>query len=104
MEQSRLVSIEHIGSQASLTLSSTPHQKRKLGDTDFEVADSEDDEYGWEDEDALPTMPPQWQGSEDLLVGQHDEEGNRADEAASEEEFARNVDPESNPDDDAESD
>ena len=48
------------------------------------MADSEDDEdYGWDAEDAdhVP-IPPQWQGSEDLLVGQHDEEGNRIDDVS----------------------
>ncbi|RSL50465.1 hypothetical protein CEP54_011906 [Fusarium duplospermum] len=47
--------------------------KRKLGETELEVPDSEDDEdYGWADEDeaAMPAPPPQWQGSEDLLLGQ----------------------------------
>ncbi|KAI0132263.1 P-loop containing nucleoside triphosphate hydrolase protein [Xylariales sp. AK1849] len=78
-----LVSVEYNGTQPSLTLSSTPLPKRKLGETDFEIADSED-EYGWEDEDAtkLPPNPSQWQGSEDLLLGEHDEEGNRKDESA----------------------
>lgn len=58
--------------------------KRKLGDTDFDVAGSEDDEdYGWDAEDAehMP-VPPQWQGSEDILVGQHDDEGNRIDDVS----------------------
>lgn len=48
-------------------------QKRKREQTDFEVPDSEDDEdYGWADDDetALPAPPPQWQGSEDILLGQ----------------------------------
>jgi hypothetical protein len=34
-------------------------------------SDAEDDEdYGWaeEDEEDMPGMPPQWQGSEDILV------------------------------------
>ncbi|KAJ4313883.1 hypothetical protein N0V84_009185 [Fusarium piperis] len=47
--------------------------KRKLGETELEVPDSEDDEdYGWADEDeaAMPAPPPQWQGSEDLILGQ----------------------------------
>jgi hypothetical protein len=47
--------------------------KRKLGNTDFEVPDSEDDEdYGWANEDDahLPPPPSQWQGSEDILLGQ----------------------------------
>ncbi|KAF5027799.1 hypothetical protein F66182_98 [Fusarium sp. NRRL 66182] len=46
--------------------------KRKLGETELEVPDSEDDEdYGWADEDeaAMPAPPPQWQGSEDLILG-----------------------------------
>lgn len=47
---------------------STPGAKRKLGETDFEVADSEDEDYGWADDDELPPMPSQWQGSEDLLL------------------------------------
>jgi hypothetical protein len=38
-----------------------------------EIPDSEetDEDYGWQDEDdaAMPGMPPQWQGSEDLLLG-----------------------------------
>ncbi|KAF5986887.1 hypothetical protein FBULB1_2240 [Fusarium bulbicola] len=47
--------------------------KRKLGQTELEVPDSDDDEdYGWADEDeaAMPAPPPQWQGSEDLILGQ----------------------------------
>ena len=50
-----------------------PLRKRKLGQTELEVPDSEDDEdYGWaeEDEAAMPAPPPQWQGSEDILLGQ----------------------------------
>ncbi|KJZ79836.1 hypothetical protein HIM_00550 [Hirsutella minnesotensis 3608] len=48
-------------------------RKRKLGQAGLEVPDSEDDEdYGWADEDeaAMPAPPPQWQGSEDILLGQ----------------------------------
>ncbi|UNI21637.1 hypothetical protein JDV02_007611 [Purpureocillium takamizusanense] len=47
-------------------------RKRKLGHTGLEVPDSEDDEdYGWadEDEESMPAPPPQWQGSEDILLG-----------------------------------
>ncbi|KAF4985681.1 hypothetical protein FGRMN_11124 [Fusarium graminum] len=47
--------------------------KRKLGQTELEVPNSDDDEdYGWADEDeaAMPAPPPQWQGSEDLILGQ----------------------------------
>lgn len=50
-----------------------PGQKRKRGHTGLEVPDSEDDEnYGWGDGDeaAMPAPPPQWQGSEDILLGQ----------------------------------
>ncbi|SPN98594.1 related to DNA repair protein rhp55 [Cephalotrichum gorgonifer] len=44
--------------------------KRKFGDVRREIPDS-DDEYGWDSEDEahLPPEPPQWQGSEDLIVG-----------------------------------
>lgn len=49
------------------------HKKRKLSHTGLEIPDSEDDEdYGWaeEDEASMPGPPPQWQGSEDILLGQ----------------------------------
>ncbi|CAI4214829.1 unnamed protein product [Parascedosporium putredinis] len=44
--------------------------KRKLGVTRQEVPDS-DEEYGWDSDDNahLPPEPPQWQGSEDLIIG-----------------------------------
>ncbi|KEZ40477.1 hypothetical protein SAPIO_CDS8362 [Scedosporium apiospermum] len=47
-----------------------PQMKRKLGVTRLEVPDSDED-YGWDsDDDAhLPPEPPQWQGSEDLIIG-----------------------------------
>lgn len=48
-------------------------QKRKRSEDGAEVPDSEDDEdYGWaeEDEADLPPPPPQWQGSEDIILGQ----------------------------------
>ncbi|RYP06428.1 hypothetical protein DL764_003164 [Monosporascus ibericus] len=77
-----LVGIETEGSQPSLVLS-TSHGKRKLDETDFELADSEDEDYGWDDEDAIemPTVP-QWQGSEDILLG-HKEDGGNQSEATS---------------------
>lgn len=55
-----------------MPLSPNSRLKRKLSQTGFEVADSEGEDYGWEDEDELemPRMPPQWQGSEDILLGQ----------------------------------
>ncbi len=75
-----LVEIETDSSQSSLMLSSISHHKRKLGETDFEIADSEDEDYGWEDEDAaaMPTAP-QWQGSEDILLGHAEDEGSQSD-------------------------
>ncbi|KAH7165481.1 P-loop containing nucleoside triphosphate hydrolase protein [Dactylonectria macrodidyma] len=57
---------------ASQSIEVTGH-KRKLGQTGLEVPDSEDEEnYGWGDGDeaAMPAPPPQWQGSEDILLGQ----------------------------------
>ena len=52
-----------------LLSTATPVGKRKLGDTEFEIADSEDEDYGWDgDDDELPPNPSQWQGSEDLLL------------------------------------
>ncbi|KAI0459348.1 P-loop containing nucleoside triphosphate hydrolase protein [Xylaria acuta] len=65
--------------QPSLALATNPHrQKRKFGETDIEIADSEGEDYGWEDEDEaeMPNMPPQWQGSEDLLLGRAEEDDN----------------------------
>lgn len=54
---------------SSRALSATPAPKRKLAATNFEIADSEDEDYGWDDDDdALPPMPSQWQGSEDILL------------------------------------
>lgn len=56
----------------SIPTSNTSQPKRKLGQADLEVADSDDEDYGWADEDEayLPAPPPQWQGSEDILLGQ----------------------------------
>ena len=66
-----------------MVLSSAPHHKRKLGETDFELPDSQDEDYGWEDEDAaaMPTVP-QWQGSEDILLGHTEDDGGQSDEAS----------------------
>jgi len=63
-----LVAVEYDTTQRTEALSSVQAQKRKLGDTDLEIADSEDEDYGWGDDDELPPMPSQWQGSEDLLL------------------------------------
>ncbi|VUC24822.1 unnamed protein product [Clonostachys rosea] len=61
------------GGRRSSGIAPMTQRKRKLGNTEFEVPDSEDDEdYGWADEDEahLPAPPSQWQGSEDILLGQ----------------------------------
>jgi hypothetical protein len=56
-------------------------RKRKLSAEELEIPDSEgedDEDYGWaeEDEEDMPPMPPQWQGSEDILVpGKGESEG-----------------------------
>ncbi|KAI3329224.1 hypothetical protein HD806DRAFT_276974 [Xylariaceae sp. AK1471] len=63
--------------QPSLALATKSYrQKRKFHESDFEIADSEGEDYGWEDDDEaeMPSMPPQWQGSEDLLLGRAEEE------------------------------
>ncbi|KAI0442525.1 P-loop containing nucleoside triphosphate hydrolase protein [Xylaria telfairii] len=65
--------------QPSLVLATNLHrQKRKFNETGIEIADSEGEDYGWEDEDEaeMPDMPPQWQGSEDLLLGRAEEDDN----------------------------
>ncbi|KAK7956890.1 DNA repair rhp55 [Apiospora aurea] len=84
IQKNGFVAVPYDAGQPSVYLSSHARPKRKLGDTNFEVADSEEEDYGWdaEDTDAIPAMPPQWQGSEDILIGQHDEDGNRLDEAS----------------------
>ncbi|KAF4816708.1 hypothetical protein CGCSCA5_v006239 [Colletotrichum siamense] len=83
VEAAGLIGVHYDTSQPSILLSRSPRTKRKLAEAGLEVPDSEDDEeYGWEREDdaALPGMPPQWQGSEDLLLGTQaesdDEDGN----------------------------
>lgn len=73
IEATGFVAVEFDRTQTSKGVSSTPAaQKRKLGDTDFEIADSEaddDEDYGWDEEqDELPPNPSQWQGSEDILL------------------------------------
>lgn len=67
--------VQYDRSQHSVPLATTtPARKRKrTADAEFEIADSDDDDedFGWqvEDGDAMPSMPPQWQGSEDLILG-----------------------------------
>ncbi|KAI3331390.1 P-loop containing nucleoside triphosphate hydrolase protein [Ustulina deusta] len=74
-----LVGLDLEPNQASLALAANPRrQKRKFDEADYEIADSEGEDYGWEDEDEaeMPNMPPQWQGSEDLLLGRAEEDDN----------------------------
>lgn len=64
-------------------------RKRKLDQAGFEVPDSEEEDYGWQEDDnnALPRPPPQWQGSEDILLGTHpesDDDDSNVDDIASE--------------------
>jgi hypothetical protein len=78
-----LLPVAYDNTQQSRTLTSTPAPKRKLGDTGFEIADSDDEDYGWDDDEELPPMPSQWQGSEDLLLvrkPETDDEGDGDDE------------------------
>ncbi|CAM1511529.1 Fc.00g090420.m01.CDS01 [Cosmosporella sp. VM-42] len=73
VETDGIIKVPYDATQSLIDFSNLPLRKRKLGQTELEVPDSEDDEdYGWaeEDEAALPAPPPQWQGSEDLLLGQ----------------------------------
>ncbi|TWU76585.1 hypothetical protein ED733_007995 [Metarhizium rileyi] len=65
--------VECDASNAPVEPADVVQPKRKLDQVDLEVPDSQDDEdYGWADDDeaALPAPPPQWQGSEDVLLGQ----------------------------------
>ncbi|KAI1503087.1 P-loop containing nucleoside triphosphate hydrolase protein [Biscogniauxia marginata] len=82
VDSAGLVSVELDRSQPSMSFTSTPRQKRKLDQTDFEIADSEDEDYGWEETDAteMPSMPPQIQGSEDILLGRTDDDDDETDE------------------------
>lgn len=82
LPQEGLVSVPFDSYQTYSDLGTEPQQKRKLGQTDLGVPDGENDEdYGWVDEDeaALPDPPPQWQGSEDILLG-HDIDRSEDDE------------------------
>lgn len=59
--------------------------KRKLSATDLEIPDSDaenDEDYGWgeEDEEDVPPMPPQTQGSEDIFVAPVEVEAEEHDE------------------------
>ncbi|KAL2121490.1 hypothetical protein VTJ04DRAFT_5517 [Mycothermus thermophilus] len=65
VQECGLVAVEYDESPA---FACTPAQKRKLGDARLEIADSDDEYYDMDDDD-LPPMPSQWQGSEDILLG-----------------------------------
>ncbi|KAI1176784.1 P-loop containing nucleoside triphosphate hydrolase protein [Nemania sp. FL0916] len=72
-----LVGLDLETNRPSFALGTGSHRhKRKFEDTNFEIPDSEGEDYGWEDEDEaeMPNMPPQWQGSEDLLLGRVEED------------------------------
>ncbi|KAK1635138.1 P-loop containing nucleoside triphosphate hydrolase protein [Colletotrichum phormii] len=73
VEATGVVGVQYDTSQPSVFLPAAPRAKRKLAEAGLEVPDSEEDdeEYGWarEDESTLPGPPPQWQGSEDILLG-----------------------------------
>ncbi|TQV96141.1 hypothetical protein V2A60_003413 [Cordyceps javanica] len=70
-----------------MEMAAAAQQKRKIGQTELEVPDSEDEDYGWADEDeaSLPAPPPQWQGSEDIILGQ--DVGQSEDEEEEEEDY-----------------
>lgn len=70
-----------------MEMAAAAQQKRKIGQTELEVPDSEDEDYGWADEDeaSLPAPPPQWQGSEDIILGQ--DVGRSEDEEEAEEDY-----------------
>jgi hypothetical protein len=76
---------------ASAVIPAVP-RKRKLSAAELEIPDSEgedDEDYGWaeEDDEAMPPMPPQWQGSEDILVPAEGElEENEGDDEVDEDE------------------
>ncbi|KAL9488552.1 hypothetical protein ACSS6W_000829 [Trichoderma asperelloides] len=76
VESAGISSVHYEASNSDMEVAAiAPRPKRKLGQTDLEVPDSDDDDedYGWadEDEDALPPPPSQWQGSEDLILGEN---------------------------------
>lgn len=86
--------IEYEASQTSLIATPVNKRKRKVD----EIRDSEDEDdmeesdedYGWaaDDDDRLPAPPPQWQGSEDILVpGIEDGEEEPEDEEPDEEDY-----------------
>ena len=84
--QTGLVPVQYDGAEQGEVSTSV---KRKLGDAGLEIPDSDDD-YGWDpdDEAHLPPEPPQWQGSEDLIVGTQRSDDEGADEGGVDEDDA----------------
>lgn len=83
-----MVTVEYDFSEPLPNHLSTPSTKRKLGDTSLEIADSDDEDYGWQEEDneAVPPPPSQWQGSEDILLVPEPESEQEDEEQEEEEE------------------
>ncbi|KAH7035448.1 P-loop containing nucleoside triphosphate hydrolase protein [Microdochium trichocladiopsis] len=67
--------IRNVRDSPSQDFHDVAYHKRKLDDTGFEIADSDDDVYGWisDDDTRIPGMSTQAQGSEDLLLGENDD-------------------------------
>ncbi|KAJ2980528.1 hypothetical protein NQ176_g2585 [Zarea fungicola] len=82
-----------------MEMAAAAQQKRKISQTELEVPDSEDEDYGWADEDeaSLPAPPPQWQGSEDVILGQN--VGHSEDEEDGAEEEYHSYDDDERPED-----
>lgn len=73
-----MLPLEHASDPASPIAPAVP-RKRRYSAAELEIPDSEgedDEDYGWaeDDEEEMPPMPPQWQGSEDILVVREGEE------------------------------
>lgn len=81
-----LVPVTLDGYSEGATLFATPVQKRKLGVSgDLEIPDSDDEDYGWQEEDNAELPPiPQWQGSEDILLTR-DQDSDEGEESEPEE-------------------
>ncbi|OAR00295.1 hypothetical protein LLEC1_05861 [Akanthomyces lecanii] len=87
VESTGVRDVDYEASHPMEVAAAAAQQKRKIGQTELEVPDSEDEDYGWaeEDEASLPAPPPQWQGSEDIILGQ--DVGRSEDEEEAEEEY-----------------
>jgi hypothetical protein len=84
--QHGLEAVADMEATLNVNILATPSRKRKAD----EIRDSEDEDdlegsdedYGWAEEDdgELPQPPPQWQGSEDILVLGAEERGEDEDD------------------------